>query len=355
MRLKEFQEILAKESIDACVLLKSNLNKNDSNITYFSNLDLSDFCCLIIYQDKPPIVIVPKLEFAKAKRMSYIKNIITLDNLWEQLNSYIKARKIGINFDCISIKEYQKFKNTFPNSKIVDISTYLINLRKIKTQIEINKIREACKITDEIIEKCIDNFKKFKTEAAVMEYIESQTKKLGLLNSFQTIVASGRNAALPHHITSKKKLKRGFCVIDFGIKFENYCSDMTRTLFIGKPSEKEKGLYNLVLKAQLKSIKNSKIGVKVSDVEIACRKILGKYEKYFIHSLGHQIGIDVHEGTFRLSSKSNDILQKCMVFTIEPGIYINDKLGIRIEDTVLLENICIPLTKFTKELITINL
>ncbi len=355
MRLKEFKEILIKENIDACILLKSNLNKPDSNIIYFSNLDLSDFCCLIIYKDREPLVIVAKLEFDKSKKSSYIKNVIMLTNLLEQLKKYADCRTIGLNFDCISIKEYQRLTEILPNSSIVDVSKHLNDLRKLKTDKEIKKIKEACRITDGILEKCIDNFKKFRMETDVLDFIESQTRKLGLVNSFPTIIASGRDAAFPHHITSKKRLERGFCVIDFGVKFNNYCSDTTRTLFIGKPSENEKEMYNLVLAAQINSIKSSKVGVKTLEVDKACRKFLGKYQKYFIHGLGHQIGIDVHEGAFRLSKNSKDSLQKRMVFTIEPGIYIKNKFGIRIEDTVLLNEKCTPLTRFTKEFIAINL
>lgn len=356
MKLKEFQDILLREDINVCILLKSNLNKPDSNITYFSNLDLSDFCCLIIYKDKPPKVIVPKLEFFKSRKISFIKDIAPLDNFWEQIKKYAgKKKKIGINFDCISISEYKKFKNILPKSDIVDISKHLDMLRRSKTIREIKKIKEACRITDEIIERCLNSFSTFKTETNVMNFLDSEIRKLGLSNSFPTIVASGKNAAMPHHLTSMAKLQKGFCVIDFGIRYENYCSDMTRTLFIGKPSQKEGDVYNLVLNAQLISIKNSKIGARASDIDKMCRQILGEYGKYFIHGLGHQIGVDVHEGSFRLSRKCTDILQKRMAFTIEPGIYINNKLGIRIEDTVILDRTCMPLTRFTKDLIAISL
>jgi len=356
MKLKEFHDILLREDIDVCILLRSNLNKPDSNITYFSNLDLSDFCCLIIYKDKPPKVIVPELELSKSRKISFIKDIIALNNFWEQIKKYAgKEKKIGINFDCISISEYKKFKKAFPKSEMVDISKYLDILRRTKTSSEIRKLKEVCRITDEVIQECFNNVIKFKTEANVVNFLDNEVRKLGLSNSFQTIVASGKNAAMPHHLTSMDKLQKGFCVIDFGIRYENYCSDMTRTLFIGKPSQKEKDVYNLVLKAQLISIKNSKIGARASDIDKMCRQILGKYGKYFIHGLGHQIGIDVHEGSFRLSNKCSDILLKNMVFTIEPGIYINNRFGIRIEDTVLLDKTCMPLTKFTKGLIAIDL
>ncbi|MBI2546316.1 aminopeptidase P family protein [Candidatus Woesearchaeota archaeon] len=354
MSLKAFQAILNQKGIDACILLKSNAAKPDSNILYFSGLDLSDFCCVVIYKEKEPLVLVPKLEFLKARKVSSIGKVIQLDSFWKQIRHLVAAKTIGLNFSCISINEFKRFKQTFPKTRFFDITIDLDKLRRIKSPEEIKRLRQAGSITDDITNLCISGFKKFRTEADVMDFLEHEARKRGLEVSFPTIVASGKNAAMPHHATSTQKLQQGFCVIDWGIRSQLYCSDMSRTIYLGKPTASERAIYKKVLQAQQQALDAIEAGRKAADIDTISRKILGDLNKYFIHSLGHQIGIDVHEGSFRLSPKSKDIIEKGMVFTIEPGIYIPNKFGIRIEDTVVVDKKAIALTKFTKELIVIN-
>ncbi len=220
-------------------------------------------------------------------------------------------------------------------------------MAKIKTKEEIKNIKKACIITDSIFKKMIKNFN-FKNESDIAGFIKQEIKKRKLKQSFKPIVASGKSASNPHYEENNKDLSRGFCVIDFGVKYNGYCSDMTRTIFIGKPSKKEKQLYNMVLKSQTSAIKKLKPGVLCKDIANEARKHLKRYNKKMIHSTGHGLGKRIHEKPY-ISIKSNEKLDKGMAFTIEPGIYLRN-YGIRIEDTILLRQKPIILTKSEKRL-----
>ena len=166
------------------------------------------------------------------------------------------------------------------------------------------------------------------------------------------IVASGSNASSPHHKPSNAKIKKGFCVIDFGVKYRGYCSDITRTVYAGRPSLKEKEIYNSLLKIQEEAINLAKNNKKCSELYDFVNESLGKYKKYFTHGLGHGVGVEIHEMP-NLTLNSKDRIKDGMAFTIEPGIYISGKFGIRIEDTILFKNRPIALTKTSKDLLII--
>lgn len=214
------------------------------------------------------------------------------------------------------------------------------------------EVKKACDISSEIIKCCIKNIPKFRTEKEVYLFLIRETRKRKLKLAFKPIVANNNWEihAKPRNI----KLKKGFLIIDFGVISKNYYSDITRTIYLGKPSKKEIKLYNLVLKVQEKAIKKVKPGVKCADVDIYARKLFGKYKKYFLHSLGHGVMNKIHCSP-TISPKSEDIFHKNMIFTIEPGLYFKNKFGIRIEDTLILKNKPIILSnKLTKKLVVIK-
>ena len=158
---------------------------------------------------------------------------------------------------------------------------------------------------------------------------------------------------MAHHDTEAGKLKKGFCVIDFGVRYKNYCTDTTRTIYIGKPAKEDVRLYNFLLKIQKDAVKMVKSSIKCSSLNKFVLSSLKNYKKYFIHGLGHGIGINIHEKP-DLTEKSKDRIMENMIFTIEPGIYLKNK-GIRIEDSILFKNKkAIVLTRAIKELITIS-
>jgi Xaa-Pro aminopeptidase len=241
-----------------------------------------------------------------------------------------------------------------PKTSVVDV------MRQVKTREEIELVRKSMQIVERVFfetKKQLMNTdkKRINTEILLAKFIEKRGLELGAHDlSFPAIVASGSNAAIPHHVPSNKKLKAGESIIlDFGFKYKNYCSDFTRTVFIKKVgSKKMEEAYNQVEKAYLGSIDfcnvaqatgllHNKAGqLRAGDIYQKAVDILAekKLDKYFIHSLGHGTGLEIHELP-NLSPKSKDIMQNGMVFSIEPGVYIPKVGGVRIEDLVYLENV----------------
>lgn len=221
------------------------------------------------------------------------------------------------------------------------------SLRIIKNKNEIDFIEKACVIGDQAYEYIQSQLHPGITEVEIAHKLELFIKQQGSDISFRAIVAFGKNAAVPHHFSSNDKLVEDSCVLlDFGAKYQKYCSDMTRTLFVGKASTKHKEVYNTVLEAQQAAIDAlqkrldtegpEKIAVK--DIDLVARNyIIDKGFPTIPHTLGHGIGLEVHEG-FRLYKTSTEHFANGMVFSIEPGIYLPNDVGVRIEDLFAIEN-----------------
>jgi Xaa-Pro aminopeptidase len=341
MKLKEFQNYLKKEEIDYTLFFSNPTDRIDFNFLYFSGFDSG---ILLITQNNI-VLITSKMEYPRAKKEAKVKNIISKSNPFEYINK-IKAKKIGLNYERVTLNSKSRIKKYLKVKRFVDISKKCDELRLTKTTKEIEYTKKACNITDKIFKEIINNFN-FKTELEVANKIHSLMRDYGLKISFDPIVANAKNSGIAHSSVTKNKIKKGFLVIDFGFIYENYCSDLTRTLYIGKPSKNEIKDYNLVLNAQLKAISLIKIGKSVSELDKVIRRMLGKR---FIHSLGHGIGLRIHEAP-SIHHLSKEIFKENMIFTIEPGIY-NKNYGIRIEDNILLKKNKIEiLTKSSKELI----
>ncbi|NQT23360.1 MAG: M24 family metallopeptidase [Candidatus Omnitrophica bacterium] len=208
----------------------------------------------------------------------------------------------------------------------------------LKNKRQIRILKKAAKITVEIFDIVSKKVKVGAREKDIVAEIESEIRRRGLRRSFRTIVAGGPNAAKPHAKPTRRRLKsKEAVVIDFGVIYKGYHSDMTRTLLLGRVKPKMRLLYTTVLVAQRRVIKKVKAGVRISDVvrdanSYIRNKGLGKY---ILHSLGHGIGLKIHEAP-KLSEKNKKILRKGMVCTIEPGLYIKGVGGVRIEDMVLI-------------------
>ena len=217
---------------------------------------------------------------------------------------------------------------------------------------KIESVIKACNFANSFFKEIISNFR-FKTEKELDRCIRGYARKNRLRLAFPPIIGSGKNAAEIHHKPNNAKLK-GFTVIDYGFKVNGYCCDMTRTVFIGKPTKKQVELYNKVKKVQLASIKDVKEGIKYSELDMKSRKRFGKLKKFFVHALGHGVGKEVHQNP-KISPKSNRFAKLKDVITIEPGVYFKGKEGIRIEDTVVVRKMMAEvLTKASKELIIIK-
>ncbi len=215
---------------------------------------------------------------------------------------------------------------------------------------KISAIRQACKINSEALAETLKNFSELKTEKDFANFLNRELKKRGAKLAFPTIVAAGRNAFELHHKPTKMKISHGFLLVDFGAKMAGYCSDMARTFFVGGPSKQERQLYELVRTAHARCLRLARAGMLCSKIDHCAVLSLGKYSPTFKHAVGHGVGKKVHDRP-AIYSRSCDVLTAGDVIAIEPGIYIKGKLGIRIEDTVLVrKNGCEVLTKFTKKL-----
>ena len=227
-------------------------------------------------------------------------------------------------------------------------------MKGVKTPEEILKIKKACVFGDKIYSQILKKIRIGITERELSLEIQRVTKKYKATLSFRPIVAFGKNAYEIHHKPTNLKLRKnhGFIMIDLGTKVNNYCSDMTRTIFFGRASAKQKKIYQTVLEAQKRAMEHVKPNRKAADVDkIARDYIISKGYPSFRHTLGHGIGKKVHEG-FRIGPKSKTIFKNGMIFTIEPGIYIKNYGGVRIEDVYYLHNGKVEqLTKSPKKLL----
>jgi Xaa-Pro aminopeptidase len=212
-------------------------------------------------------------------------------------------------------------------------------LRQVKDEDEAGRMRRVAALGCKLFEQVLPFVTAGAVESAVAAQLEFQARLAGAeAMSFETIVASGERSALPHGKASAAKLpKRGFCTMDFGVVLEGYCSDMTRTVHLGKASQREWDVYHSVLEAQVAAVEIVTPGVTCGEVDEAARSVLrkAKLDKYFSHSTGHGVGLEIHEGP-RVASKQKQVLEPGMVITIEPGVYLPGEFGIRIEDTLLV-------------------
>ncbi|PIN87676.1 hypothetical protein COV12_02590 [Candidatus Woesearchaeota archaeon CG10_big_fil_rev_8_21_14_0_10_32_24] len=343
MKLSEFQKHLEENNINLTFLISP-----DPNITYFTQMKPSHAFLIIKKNDAK--FLITKLD-AKPNLKNISINYIAKD--WEIKLKDSKIKTIGINKELLSIQYQEKLQKIYPKAKFVDISQKLKQLRSQKTPEELTKITKACKITSNAFNELVKTFssKNFKTENDVAFFLEKYMKDKGCEIAFPTIVASSKNGAIPHHITTNQKLKNGFIVLDFGACYQHYNADMSRTIYLGNPSQKEKDTYDLLLKAQLSAIDEIKNNLSFMHLDKIARFKLGKYNSNFVHSLGHGVGVEVHEAP----QFKNHQIQKNQVFTIEPGIYFKKKFGIRIEDTLIFNGKTKILTTSSKKLFTFKI
>jgi Xaa-Pro aminopeptidase len=221
----------------------------------------------------------------------------------------------------------------------VAVGPIVAGLREVKDADEINLVRTAALVGCDLFDGMLTYLEAGLTEtevAATLEYAARLAGAEGM--SFDTIVASGERSALPHGRATRAKLpKQGFVTLDFGVILDGYCSDMTRTVHLGKASRDERDVYDSVLEAQEAAVAAVAPGVTAGEVDEAARSVLRrvKLDKYFSHSTGHGVGLEIHEGP-RLAAKQSQVLEQGMVITIEPGVYMPGRFGLRIEDMVLV-------------------
>lgn len=263
-------------------------------------------------------------------------------------------RVLGIEDRAMTLSAYEAFKARV-SAELKGIGGTLTDMREVKDEWEIEQIARAQKITDRAFEHILGIISTDITENDVAAELEYFMRKNGAEDkSFETISINGEKTSLPHGVPENVKLKKGFLTMDFGATVNGYHSDMTRTVCIGKADGEMKKLYNTVLRAQLAGLEYLRAGVNTKDADKVARDIIYEnYKGYFGHSLGHSVGLEIHEMP-ALSPNCDRILVSGNIVTVEPGIYIPGKYGTRIEDLVVIrENGITNLTKSPKELIEI--
>lgn len=265
-------------------------------------------------------------------------------------------KNLGFEQQHVTFAEFASYKKSI-KAQLVPVSDIVEKLRLIKTDSEIKILKEAAKIADAAFEHILTFIRPGVTELDVSNELEFFMRKQGAVSSsFDIIVASGYRSALPHGVATQKTIEKGELVtLDFGAYYKGYCSDITRTVAVGDVSDQLKTIYDVVLQAQLRGMNGIKAGMTGKEADALTRDYISEkgYGEYFGHSTGHGLGMEVHEGP-ALSVRSDTLLQPGMVVTVEPGIYIANVGGVRIEDdTVVTLEGNESLTHSTKELITL--
>ena len=348
-RISAVQNLLRAKKISG--LIMSNLHDDVPNPNIFYFLGAPANGLVVIPAARPPLLFLSPLEEApdvpaRIRRYSSRKNLSSL------LKKELRGAAIGVDTTHCTAQTYLALKR-LTGKKLVPASDLVDTLRSVKSPEEIRIMEKACGISDAILASCIQKCSSFTTEKDVEEFLIAETKKKGCELSFPPIVASGAHAACPHYHAKAVKLARGFCVLDFGVRYRGYCTDTTRTIFIGSPTQHERDVYDRLRIAQELLIAQSVPGTQCGALHEKAVSLLGPFAKYFIHSLGHGVGLEIHEAP-GVGAPSKTVLKKNMVITIEPGIYLPNEYGIRIEDTILVGNEPRSLTRISKELITID-
>ncbi|MCH4534978.1 M24 family metallopeptidase [Staphylococcus haemolyticus] len=308
---------------------------------------------LLITANGDQTLYCPKMEVEEVKNSPFNGKIIgylDTENPFEIDPS--SFNKLLIESEHLTVKRQRELTQNFGVQHYGDIDQTIKELRNIKNESEIENIREAAKLADKCIEIGTEFLKVGVTEREVVNHIENEIKKIGVSEmSFDTMVLFGDHAASPHGTPGERKLvKDEYVLFDLGVIYNHYCSDMTRTVKFGTPSEEAQTIYNIVLEAETNAIETIKAGVPLQDIDKIARNIISDagYGDYFPHRLGHGLGLEEHEYQ-DVSSTNSNLLEAGMVITIEPGIYVPNVAGVRIEDDILVtENGYEILTNYDK-------
>lgn len=361
-KIEKLQLFLKEKEIDFAFIT------NPHHVYYFSGFQSDPHervIAVIIFSQFPPFIFCPQMEVADVKATGWPYDVIgylDTDNPWDMVTNKIQSRLgtitgVGIEKSHLTVERYEALKSRIPQVIFHGLDDEINNMRVIKDEIERKKLKKAAELADYAIEVGIKEIAVGKTELEIVQKIENKIKELGCKMSFETTVLSGPKSASPHGKTGNRKIQDGdFVLLDLGVIYEGYCSDITRTVAIGEISDEKRKIYEVVKRSNEESIKAIKPGITCRDLDQISRKVIqdAGYGRHYTHRLGHGLGISVHE--FPSISGNNELeLLPGMVFTVEPGIYKEEIGGVRIEDDVVVtENSAEVLTKYPKELIIIK-
>jgi Xaa-Pro dipeptidase len=346
------------EGMDAVVVMNDGEPFLDSTFWYLCEQPGGCFegSFAVVRGDGSLDVIVSPLEEESAK--DGVGNVCVYHNR-EERDSFLKdalkgCSKVGFNTHACTYAMVEFVKKTVGGIEAVDAGRAIDLTVSVKDEKEIEATRKACRISSIVAKELPDYLSEGVTEKQIAVRMDNRMRELGGTgNAFDTIAAFGPYSAQPHHMPCDYALKKGdTALFDFGTKYDRYCSDMTRTVFLGKPPEILERAYEVVKEAQLAGIAEYHDGANANAADLAARKIIddSEFKGTFIHSFGHGIGMDVHQA-ISVSPRSEQILKAGNIVSAEPGIYIPGVGGIRIEDTVLItENGCEIFTDFDHSL-----
>lgn len=339
------------ENNDAVIVFGS------SNRFYFTGLETS-FGCVLIMPDRKFFYTDFRYELAARNiREGYELVITTPEKLYELIDDRLReagAVNVGFDDNYVTVAGFKEIKKQLKDYTFHSVANEIAELRAVKSDIEIEHIKKAQSITEKALSAVLSLLKPGVTEKDISAELTYRFLKFGADGlAFDNIVAFGENSSDCHHIAGDRKLEKGDVILfDIGAKANGYCSDMTRTFVFGEPSGKFSEIYELVLNAQQNVLKFLKAGMSGREADSIARELFraNGYDREFGHSLGHSVGIDIHENP-RLSASNYDELPENCVVTVEPGLYL-EKFGVRIEDMVVVKKDGIEnLTNFAKSII----
>jgi Xaa-Pro aminopeptidase len=340
-KLEMFRDKIEKVNKEIEGFLVTNLK----NLNYLSGFDGEGFALIAAkgknylltdsryaeqaQKESPDFKVLTDEPNKKDARILVLKKILTKN----------KMNKLAFESRNLSHADFKKYSGSFESVDFIPTENIVDQLRMIKDKEEIIKIKKAAQITTESLKDMFEIIEPGMRELDIASELAYTMRKKGAhKEAFETIVVSGQRSSLPHGKPSEKKIEEEELItIDMGANYQNYNSDITRTIVLGKENIKQKEIFSIVLEAQMAALEFLKPGVKCKEVDSVARDIIAKkgYGEYFGHGLGHGVGLDIHELP-RVSSSDDTVLLPGMIVTIEPGIYLPEVGGVRIEDSVLI-------------------
>lgn len=333
-RIATVKEEIEKRSLD------SFLVTDETNVSYLSGFSGRDSFFLITLKKEIFITDSRYIEEARDELRAFVIELVQLSN-YETIRELIQKnnlKKIGFESMSLVYEVAKRLKGSIGSSKLIPIKGLIENFRAIKDDKEIRSIEHSIQLTQAVLKNILKLMRPGISEKFLTKRIETDFINAGAHPSYEPIVACGRNSSKPHARASDAKIKKNsFVMIDIGCNLNQYHSDCTRMVLLGKVKDKFKRIYNIVYEAQRKALEMIRPGVKISEVDLAARRHIDDngFGKFFGHSLGHGVGMEVHEEP-AISKLNHDILKPGMVFTVEPAIYIPAFGGARLEDMVLV-------------------
>src|SRR3989344_1208806 len=273
-------------------------------------------------------------EKAKKEALRGIR-VLSIDDLEKSLK---KLKNVRFDAEDVTIARLNRWKKRYKRVRWIPSEGVIEEMRRMKNNDEIRAIRKACTITDDVMKRIPRMLHGNITEKNLAWEIEKLSRALGAeAMAFDTTGGFGDHTARPHHAPTDRKLKAHDIVqIDMGVKVNGYCSDCSRVFFIGKPTQEQQDVFDLLVKTVKETTKQVKAVVTNHALDLYARKLLGNYDQFFTHGLGHGVGLEIHEGVSLSKRAPKQKIKANEVITIEPGVYLEGKWGMRIEDTILV-------------------